>query len=195
MARWFNEPPVWALDGTTLTVRTAPDTDFWNGTFYGFVHDNGHFHAHEAKGDFSAGVTFKADYQALYDQAGLMLRVDDRNWLKAGIEFTDDALHFSVVVTRDGQSDWSMTPLPAAAAQGLDLRITRHAEAIRVQFRLPGDAWRMARLAFLGMPESVDIGPMCCAPTGPGVSVQFDGFAVGAPIARALHEDGEGDHK
>ena len=37
-----------------------------------------------------AVATFTADYRNLYDQAGMMVFVDDRTWLKAGTEFTDD---------------------------------------------------------------------------------------------------------
>ncbi|URK86525.1 DUF1349 domain-containing protein [Rhizobium sp. RCAM05350] len=40
-----------------------------------------------------------------------MLRLDERNWIKCGIEYTDGLMHFSVVVTR-GVSDWSVIPLP-----------------------------------------------------------------------------------
>ena len=41
------------------------------------------------EGDFSAEVLVNGYYEELYDQAGLMLRVDALNWIKAGIEFTD----------------------------------------------------------------------------------------------------------
>jgi len=138
-------------------------------------------------GDFSAEVSIAADYQALYDQAGLMVRADPDNWLKTGIEYTDGAMHFSTVVTRDGYSDWSQLKLPDAAGHSLDVRITRHAEALRVQFRLPGEAWLMARLAMLAMGETVQVGPMCCTPERAGLEVTFRDFGVGPAISRELH--------
>jgi uncharacterized protein len=186
--QWINEPKNWKQDGHVLHVTTEMESDFWNNTFYGFVHGNGHLYSQQAEDDFSAVVSFRADYTSLYDQAGLMLRVDEDNWIKAGIEYTDDELHFSVVVTRDGQSDWSMTPLSREAASGLELRLTRHSEAVRVQFRLPAAKWRLARLAYLAMPSSVSIGPMCCSPTREGLEVEFTSFEVGPPIPRDLHE-------
>ena len=118
-----------------------------------------------------------------------MLRVDARNWLKAGIEFTDGRLHFSVVVTRDDQSDWSVTPLADAARHGIDMRLTRHGEALRIQVQEAGEPWRLVRLAFLAMPETVDIGPMCCSPLGDKLEVTFSRFTIGEPISRELHED------
>jgi regulation of enolase protein 1 (concanavalin A-like superfamily) len=187
--RWRNPPPFFERRGEALIVRTAPKTDFWNNTFYGFKHDNGHFHAREATGDFSAVLTFSADYRALYDQAGLMVRVDARTWLKTGVEFTDGAMHFSVVATREDQSDWSVIPLARTASDPVTLRLTRHGEAIRVEYREP-DGWRMARLAFLPMPETVEVGPMCCSPIGGGLEVTFSRFELGPPIARELHAPG-----
>jgi regulation of enolase protein 1 (concanavalin A-like superfamily) len=40
---WLNEPPFWAVEGADLVVRSGARTDFWQGTFYGFRRDNGHF--------------------------------------------------------------------------------------------------------------------------------------------------------
>lgn len=188
MRTWLNPPAVWQDEGDAITIVTEQGTDFWCNTFYGFVRDSGHFYHQPASGDFSAEATVSADYRSLYDQAGLMLRVDPGNWLKTGIEYTDGAMHFSVVVTRDRYSDWSVIELPLSAGDGIDIRLTRHAEALRVQFRLPSQPWRMARLAMLAMPENVQVGVMACTPERAGLQANFDCFRIGAPISRALHE-------
>ena len=57
------------------------------------------------------------------------------------------------------------------------MRVTRHAEAIRVQV-MQGDAWHLVRLAFLPMPETVEVGPMCCSPTGAGLEVRYARFEL-----------------
>jgi uncharacterized protein len=184
---WRNEPPVWHRAGETLTVETGRDTDFWNNTFYAFKHGNGHFLASKVTRDFSLEVTFSAAYRNLYDQAGVMLRVDDDNWLKTGTEFTDGALQFSVVVTRDDQSDWSVMELGGDPEAPVTLRLTRHAEALRVQLQNADGTWRLVRLAFLDMPETVEAGPMCCSPTAEGLKVAFSRIAIGDAISRELH--------
>lgn len=186
-ARWINPPPSSEQDGETLTVTTGKETDFWNNTFYGFRHGNGHLLATPVTGDFSLTISFSASYSTLYDQAGAMLRVDDDNWLKCGVEFTDGRKNFSVVVTRDDQSDWSVMPLPGAVDAPVCLRLTRHAEALRVEIEEAGK-FRLVRLAFLNMADTVEAGPMCCSPVGDGLDVTFHRISFGEPIARELHD-------
>ena len=79
---WHNEPPGWDAQGDTLQVTTEPKTDFWRVTHYGFVRDSGHFRHRQVTGDFVAEVKVVGAYAALYDQAGLMVRIDDTTWLK-----------------------------------------------------------------------------------------------------------------
>lgn len=184
---WLNGPPEWHAEGDTLTLKTGRETDFWNATFYGFVRHDGHFLPHRVAGDFTASVRFHAQWQAHYDQAGLMVRVDNANWMKTGIEFTDGQAHFSAVVTRDGWSDWSVLALPEAAVAGIEVRITRHGEALRVEYHVPETDWRLARLCHLRMGEAVEVGPMACSPQGGGLEVRFSGFSIEPPIARELH--------
>ena len=66
------------------------------------------FSTHTVTGDFTAEVTVDGRYEALYDQAGLMIRLSESNWIKAGVEYTDGEPYFSTVVTND-TSDWSLT--------------------------------------------------------------------------------------
>lgn len=175
---WLNEPPEWREAGGALSVVTGDRTDFWRETHYGFIRDDGHFRHAPAAGDFTARVAFRGGYRELYDQAGLMLRQDERSWIKAGVEFVDGRRMLSVVVTRDF-SDWSTTPVPEAG-DWLLLRITRIGTAVRIAW---ADAerpeFRMLRLAFFPT-GAATVGPMCCSPQRAGLEVEFRGFEVGA---------------
>jgi len=183
---WLNEPPAWDVQNGGLRLRTGPETDFWRETFYGFVRDSGHARLRPVAGDFTASATVRGDYGTLYDQAGLMLRIDAANWIKAGIEYTDGLMHFSVVVTR-GVSDWSVIPLPdAEPSDAVNVRLTRHADAVRVQFSVAGSPWRMARLCPFAAADG-GIGMMACSPQRAGFEARFAGFAVGPAIPRELH--------
>ena len=139
-------------------------------------------------GDFSASAKVRGDYEALYDQAGLFLRIDERHWIKAGIEFTDGLMHFSVVVTRD-VSDWSVIPLPRAKpSDAVSVRLTRHGDAVRVQFSVEGAPWQLARLCPFPAADA-EIGVMACSPERAGFHAVFDDIVVGPAIARNLHAD------
>ncbi|MGL5008990.1 MAG: DUF1349 domain-containing protein [Paracoccaceae bacterium] len=182
---WLNPPPACEVGPDTVTLTTGPNTDFWRETHYGFIRHSGHHLAHPVTGDFTARVTVTADYQALYDQAGLMLRLSDTHWIKAGIEHTDGAPVFSTVVTNQ-YSDWATLPLSFPASP-LTLRLTRHDSAIRVDLQEPSGHWRMARLAYLP-PGPAFIGPMACSPERAGFTASFTAYTCGPAIPRALHE-------
>lgn len=183
---WFNKPPSSKINNNTLVVKTGNNTDFWRKTFYGFERDNGHFLYKNIRGDFTVQVTVVGDYKTLYDQAGLMVRVDEENWIKAGIEFTDSEIHLSSVITREN-SDWSMLNLPLYTGE-LTLRLTRHGSAIRVQYMDENSKWRLMRLGYLDMPEECQVGVMCCSPESEGFEVEFKTFTVSDPISPKLHE-------
>lgn len=184
---WLNEPPVWCIKGNTLHVETGDKTDFWRKTFYEFIRDDGHFLYKTIKGDFTVQVTFRGDYQELYDQAGLMVRVDEKNWVKTGIEFTDKEIHLSAVFTRE-VSDWSVMKLACYTGE-LALRLTRHGFAIRIQYLDEKNTWRLIRLGYLEMPTECQVGIMCCSPERAGFAVEFKDFSVAEPISEKLHED------
>ena len=184
---WLNPPPHHALGDGTLQVRTGKDTDFWRETFYGFWRDNGHFLYRSVEGDFSAEVTVNGHYEVLYDQAGLMLRLSETHWIKAGVEYTDGLAYFSVVVTND-TSDWSLVSIPTSP-NGTRIRLTRHAEAIRIQYLDATDGhWKPVRLAYFPISKTVDVGMMCCSPQREGFEATFADFTVGPPISRELHD-------
>jgi regulation of enolase protein 1 (concanavalin A-like superfamily) len=174
--QWFNAPAADKLQDDHLTVTTAPKSDFWRKTHYGFIRDSGHFFYREVRGDFEVRLRVNGQYRELYDQAGLMLRVDEENWIKTGIEFFDNHQHASAVVTRDF-SDWSVVRLPGGPAS-LWLRITRKAEAVEIFYSLDGQEYTLLRLAYLVPAVVTQVGPMCASPDGSGFETVFEEFTV-----------------
>ena len=186
--QWLNEPPTWQANGPDrLSLTTGDRTDFWQHTFYGFHRDDGHAYLQAVQGDFTASAIVNGAYKHLYDQAGLMLRIDATHWVKTGIEYTDGVMHFSVVVTGP-RSDWSVIPLPDATLDTeIAARLTRHDDAVRVQYAVADGPWRMARLApFPAGPARAGI--MACSPERGGFRASFRDLEIGPPIARALHD-------
>src|SRR6266568_2628504 len=83
--KWLNEPASAKQTNDLFIVTTKPKTDFWRKTFYDYVTDNGHFLFLPVTGDFTFESRVAGKYAALYDQAGLMARIDSGNWLKCAI--------------------------------------------------------------------------------------------------------------
>ena len=173
---WHNEPTDWRRKGDRITVTTDPKTDFWRKTHYGFIRDNGHFYYRSVSGDFAATVSFRGAYIDQYDQAGLMVRLDEANWLKCGIEYVDGVQQASVVVTRD-YSDWSVVPLDPAPAK-VWLRLTRQGDAVEVHYSLDGETYVMIRVAHLPAADETEVGIMCASPEGNGFTTTFEEWAI-----------------
>jgi uncharacterized protein len=183
---WLNAPATWELDDGRLRVVTDAKTDFWRETHYGFIRDNGHFFGCSVPCDFTAQLRVRARYDALYDQAGVMVRLDARNWIKAGIEASDGQALLSSVLTAD-RSDW------ATATYGGDptdfwVRATVSDGVIRLQVSSDGRRWPLARLAPFPKAASYLVGPMCCTPERAGLEVEFSAFEVTPPLGKGLHD-------
>nr|BFF24786.1 hypothetical protein GCM10025732_27510 [Glycomyces mayteni] len=147
-------------------MTAAEGSDAWRHTAYGFVHDNEHALLEEWDRERAVEVAFIADYDAQFDQAGLMVRLDAERWIKTGVEYADGALQLGAVVT-DGRSDWSTAPVPEWAGLEVTMRATRLADAVAVRARAtPADGepgpWRLVRLA-----PSTPTPPPRPAPTAP----------------------------
>jgi uncharacterized protein len=170
--KWFNEPGAAKQSGEQLVVTANPKTDFWRKTFYDYVTDNGHFFFLPVTGDFKFESRVAGKYAALYDQAGLMVRIDSGNWMKCGLELVDDIGHASVVVTREF-SDWS-TVRGITTKEPLWWRIVRKGSSLEALYSLDGKNFTSTRLGYLPLEAAVDAGIMCCSPEGTGFECSFD---------------------
>jgi uncharacterized protein len=168
---WMNEPESEKRSGDRLVVRSRSKTDFWRKTFYGYITDNGHFFYLAASGDFTFQARVNGEYAALYDQAGLMVRVDAENWMKCGTEFFDGRRHASVVFTRDF-SDWSTMP-DLSESTAIWWRVVRKKDSIETLCSVDGKNFTSVRQGYFVPEAKVRVGIMCAAPEGPGFEASF----------------------
>lgn len=177
---WTHEPEAAVLDGDVLRVTAVEGSDAWRTTSYGFVHDSEHALLQPTNGPFSVEASFVLDYTEQFDQAGLFLRVDDRNWIKAGVEFSDGVQQLGAVVTRDF-SDWSVAPVPEWSGRDVTVRASRDGDAVTVRAWADGEEPRLVRVTYLDPDAVVSAGLLCAAPTRAGLTVTFTGYRVGEP--------------
>jgi regulation of enolase protein 1 (concanavalin A-like superfamily) len=180
--RWLNAPKQVTTTPKGVRVQVAGGTDFWRVTHYGFIRDNGHFYFQDQTGDFEAKVKVVGQYRDLYDQAGLMIRLDEKNWIKTGIEYVHGVQNVSAVVTRE-VSDWSVVPRQDSPA-AVWLTLLRKGDYVEIKYSFDNHDFKMLRLAYFPPTpgRSVQIGLMCAAPDGKGFPVEFEDFTV-VPLA------------
>jgi regulation of enolase protein 1 (concanavalin A-like superfamily) len=184
-AAWLNPPASAEEDGDALLVTARENSDFWRTTSYGFVHDDGHALLTAFPSGSAVEVEFVARLDELYDQAGLMVRVDAETWIKAGIELSDGFPQLGAVVTH-GRSDWSVAPVPEWAGRRVTVRASRAGDAVTIRARREDEPWRLVRLAPLDPDATAAAGPFCCSPSRAGLTVRFTRFTTG-PADAALH--------
>jgi regulation of enolase protein 1 (concanavalin A-like superfamily) len=95
-----------------------------------------------------------------------MLRIDEKNWIKCGVEYVDGNQFASVVVTVNGWSDWSIVSINSLDV--LKLRVKREKEAVHIEYAEGENGeYKMMRLAYfpvIDKSQSLMVGIMCASP-------------------------------
>jgi len=183
--RWTHQPAAVRSDGTDLLVEAQQGSDAWRHTAYGFVHDSEHGLLAPLPVPGAIEVAFVADYGRTFDQAGVLVRCADDEWVKAGVEMSDGVLQMASVVTH-GTSDWSVAPVPDWAGRHVTVRASLDAGALVVRARVDDEPFRLVRVAEFAAGLPVEAGPYCCSPMHPGLVVRFTSWRTGAADA-SLH--------
>jgi regulation of enolase protein 1 (concanavalin A-like superfamily) len=183
--RWTTAPAAVAQQETDLLVTAVAGSDAWRRTAYGFTHDDAHGLLAPMPETGAVEVTFAAAFSAQFDQAGVLLRVDEATWVKAGVELADGAPQVGAVVTA-GSSDWSVAPVPDWAGRRVTVRLSRSGDAVTVRARVDDEPFRLVRVAPFPVGVAAMAGPYCCAPSRAGLTVRFHAWRTG-PADAALH--------
>jgi regulation of enolase protein 1 (concanavalin A-like superfamily) len=176
---WLNPPASVSYGGGIVTAKARPKTDFWRKTFFGYITDNGHFYHLPVFGEFIFQARVNGHYASLYDQAGLMVRLDEKQWMKCGSELVDGKRYASVVFTHDF-SDWS-TLDDLSQKDAVYWRVARKKDSIEAQVSEDGQTWFTIRQGYFPPFVEVQVGVMCAAPEGPGFEATFDDLRLEKP--------------
>lgn len=174
--QWFNEPEQWEIKDKTLSLFVTPQSDYWRISHYGFTVDDAPFYYATYGGEFEAKVKITGDYQARFDQAGIMIRIDHKNYIKAGIEFVDGKYNLSTVVTHN-TSDWSVITLEKAVPY-IWIKAVRRLDAVEIFYSFDDKNYTLMRNAWLQDNTPVQVGLMAACPDGKGFKATFEHFKV-----------------
>ena len=173
---WFNEPQSWGIENNTLTMTVTPQSDYWRISHYGFTVDDAPFYWAEYGGEFEAKVKISGEYKARFDQAGLMLRIDHENYIKAGIEFVDGKYNLSAVVTHH-TSDWSVITLDKPV-DFIWIKAVRKLDAVEIFYSFDDKVYTLMRNAWMQDNIPMKVGVMGASPDGTGFNARFEYFSV-----------------
>ncbi|MBR2628201.1 MAG: DUF1349 domain-containing protein [Alistipes sp.] len=174
--QWFNEPEAWSIKNNKLTMQVTPQSDYWRISHYGFTVDDAPFLYTTRGGEFEVKVKILGDYKVRFDQAGLMLRADKENYIKAGIEFVDGKYNISCVVTHH-TSDWSVITLDKAIDY-IWIKAVRRLDAVEIFYSFDDKNYTMMRNCHLADNTPVMVGMMAACPDGQGFEARFESFKI-----------------
>ncbi len=174
--QWFNEPESWSIKNNKLTMQVTPQSDYWRISHYGFTVDDAPFLYTTRGGEFEVKVKIAGDYKVRFDQAGLMLRTDKENYIKAGIEFVDGKYNISCVVTHH-TSDWSVITLDKSIDY-IWIKAVRRLDAVEIFYSFDDKNYVMMRNCHLADNTPVMVGMMAACPDGKGFEARFEGFKI-----------------
>lgn len=166
-AKWFFEPEKYQIQNDVVTITTNPKTDFWQRTYYGFRNDNAHVLYNTTDEEFfSFTVKTKFNYNALFDQCGIVIYQDSENWVKAGIEFHDNnSMWLGSVVTNNGYSDWATVDIDSSI-DSMWYRISRRKSDFLIENSFDGVTFKQMRIFHLAKGEgNINFGLLACSPS------------------------------
>lgn len=174
--QWYNEPEKWEIRDGVLTMSVTPHSDYWRISHYGFTVDDAPFYYANYGGEFEVKLKVSGNYRERFDQAGLMIRIDHENYIKAGIEFVDGKYNLSTVVTHH-TSDWSVIELDRAVPF-IWIKAVRRRDAVEVFYSFDDKKYTLMRNVWMQDNTPVQVGPMAACPDGEGFEAVFEHFQV-----------------
>ena len=174
--QWFNEPENWSVKNDVLTMDVTPQSDYWRISHYGFTVDDAPFLYTLRGGEFEVKVKISGKYKVRFDQAGLMLRIDEENYIKTGIEYVDGKYNLSAVVTHK-TSDWSVITLDKPVDY-IWIKAVRRLDAVEIFYSFDDKEYVMMRNCWLQDNTPVMVGMMAACPDGNGFKAKFEHFQI-----------------
>lgn len=164
--QWTRRPKDFYIASDRIEIVTAPHTDLWQRTYYHFRNDNApvlQLQTDEKYFSFVVKTEFESKHR--FDQCGIVLYLDSENWIKASVEYENEAFqHLGSVVTNHGYSDWATTEL-AADKKSMWYRLSRREDDYRIECSEDGVVFRQMRICHMWNGDAaVRFGIYACSP-------------------------------
>lgn len=146
--KWINEPKKYELTPESISITTEPETDLWQRSYYGFRNDNAPALQVDTDQNFTFTTQVCFEYQARFDQCGLLIYLDSDNWFKASIEYENaEFSRLGSVVTNLGYSDWATRDI--SLPKHMWYRLSRRGPDFLIESSLDGENYKQMRIFHL----------------------------------------------
>ena len=114
---------------------------------------------------FSFIVKTEFDSKHRFDQCGVAVYLNSENWLKASIEYENEAMqHLGSVVINEGYSDWATTEIEANI-KSMWYRLSRRNNDFCIENSVDGKYFKQMRICHLNKAnEKISFGIYACSP-------------------------------
>ncbi|MCI9407005.1 MAG: DUF1349 domain-containing protein [Clostridia bacterium] len=164
--KWTREPEKYEIGKEKIVIVTAPKTDLWQRTYYGFSNDNApalQFSTRDKYFSFTCKTQF--DSKRRFDQCGIIMYLDSDNWLKASIEYENEKFQrLGSVVTNRGYSDWATTDIDASV-KTMWYRLSRRESDYCIECSYDGVIFKQMRICHIAEgADEIKFGIYACSP-------------------------------
>ena len=163
---WTREPKEYTIGEKEIRIKTEPETDLWQRTYYGFSNDSAPVLQMAATEKFFSFVV-KTEFASKrrFDQCGIVMYLDSDNWLKASIEYENEEYQrLGSVATNLGYSDWATTDIPASV-KSMWYRFSRRESDYCIECSHDGVHFKQMRICHMWKgDEEIRFGIYACSP-------------------------------
>ena len=163
---WTHQPADFSISDERIEITTKPHTDLWQRTYYHFRNDNAPvLQMTTDEQFFSFTVKTQFESKRRFDRCGIVMYLDSENWLKASIEYENEAFqHLGSVVTNNGYSDWATTEIDASI-KSMWYRLSRREDDYCIECSVDGVHFSQMRVChmFHGG-QTIRFGIYACSP-------------------------------
>ena len=179
--QWTREPAGCEITDDTIRITTAPKTDLWQRTYYHFQNDNAPVLQMQTREKFFSFVV-KTDFTGShhrFDQCGIVMYLDNENWLKGSVEYENEEFqHLGSVVTNNGYSDWATTAIPADV-KTMWYRLSRRQDDFCIECSTDGVTFSKMRVCHMyAAADEIRFGIYACSPEESSFTAVFSDMKI-----------------
>ncbi|TLM77814.1 DUF1349 domain-containing protein [Microbulbifer harenosus] len=181
LGKWIFKPNVSEVTPESVSITTEPGTDFWQRSYYGFRNDNAPALQIESGENFTFTTKVNFDYQAQFDQCGVIIYLDSENWFKASIEYENKEFsRLGSVVTNLGYSDWATSDI--TLPKEIWYRLSRRGPDFLIESSFDGVVFKQMRIFHLHKLGETTAEMGKCNPPLPAKNVVSFGVYACSPL-------------